>query len=436
MTPNAASASASRRRRRGRRGFTLVELMVVLLIIAFLAALLFPAIQAAIRAAKNAQVSTEINNLGQALSSFKNKYGDYPPSRIILNESGLYSATDPSLLTTNAQMKDYVYSSTTPVSYYAAASADVRVGQLYQRTLIAFRKFWPKLTLYPLPATNSPLSPTAGWYDFNGDGVMQANHPVLLQGHEALVFFLGGIPLPSVDSSGNFLGTYLGMTGFDKNPANPFTNSIQTTANPAYGPNRNPPFFDFAATRLAPGDAVYYGNENAALKIPRMPGYTDTLGSQGGLASKNFYAYFSTNCGAGYDPNDVNFVEPDTQGNAPTWLNMTANQPTYFFNGTAPAPALPQITPSPSPNPYTSGAPIVAGGGQANLVYLNAQSFQIISPGLDGSYGLGGAYNANGTTPLPTYTNNSTTTYTNSPEAGARAGERDNLTNFHNGRLD
>src|SRR5271166_6497295 len=77
-------------RAKARGGFTMVELLMVIIIIAVLVALLLPAIQSAIRTAKNAAVSSEINQLAQALADFKSKYGDYPPSRVYLYESGAY----------------------------------------------------------------------------------------------------------------------------------------------------------------------------------------------------------------------------------------------------------------------------------------------------------------------------------------------------------
>ena len=62
-----------------KRGFTLVELMVVIAIIAVLIALLVPAVNIAIGMARNARIKLEIANLAQALERYKLKYGDYPP---------------------------------------------------------------------------------------------------------------------------------------------------------------------------------------------------------------------------------------------------------------------------------------------------------------------------------------------------------------------
>ena len=112
-----SSSSPPIRRRpgegRGPRGFTLVELLVVILILAVLIALLLPAINGALRTAKNAAVGGEINQLAQALASFKAKYGDYPPSRIYLAENGDYSA-----VTSNASLS------------ISGTSGDITLGQL------------------------------------------------------------------------------------------------------------------------------------------------------------------------------------------------------------------------------------------------------------------------------------------------------------------
>ncbi|MCS7306704.1 MAG: prepilin-type N-terminal cleavage/methylation domain-containing protein [Thermoguttaceae bacterium] len=63
------------------RGFTLVELLVVIVIIGILAGLISTAVIAAMGKAREARVSMEIRNLEIALQTFKDRYGDFPPSR-------------------------------------------------------------------------------------------------------------------------------------------------------------------------------------------------------------------------------------------------------------------------------------------------------------------------------------------------------------------
>jgi general secretion pathway protein G len=368
---------------RPRLGFTMVELLVVLAIIALLIALLIPAVQAAIRAARSAAVQAEINSLAQALASFKNQFGDYPPSRILLDEVGVMPIGNTSVVS-------------------PGASADVTFGQLAQRTVIAFRKFWPRVQL---PANVAAV----GFYDFNGNGkadsTFAAPNPYVIEGHEALVFFLGGI----VNNPG---GTgAIGMTGFAKNPVNPFAS---TTA------NRNPPMYEFDNARII---------INAATG---MPGYLDSLNSSGVSPPQNFYAYFSTN--------DVNFEGPlaptdkgwrwpgqnyfaETDGNGAA-IGVTFAVGFPIYSGTTQV----ALTQSPSPNPYTSALPSLA-----TSAYNQPQSFQIISAGLDGQFGMGGWYTPSATTGALPFEAAPVGTST---DATVRQMERDNLTNFHNGRLE
>jgi prepilin-type N-terminal cleavage/methylation domain-containing protein len=395
---------------RRRLGFTLIELLVVIVIIAILIGLLVPAVLAAVRAARSAAVQAEINQLAQALADFKSKFGDYPPSRIAIAENGLINLGATGIVD-------------------ATPSADVQLGQLFQRTVTAFRKFWPRVLLAPggyWPAA----SPT--WYDFNGNGVRDFNVPFILQGDQCLVFFLGGIP--TTDGNGNILG----MSGFGKNPTNPFTNNLLGTTN--YNANRNPALFEFAASRLVPDSVT--GS--------MMPAYTDSLNTPRTGGPLGFYAYFSTNNGQGYDPNDVNIDVPfagpgagetDSNGVTPIGMSFLLSQPVY--NSGSSSPLSPPITQSPSPNPYTSGPPT---GTKAvfSVSYQNNQSFQIISPGLDGIYGVGGWYDPTQSAPLIAedqtsvlQTNLGTTIIlSNSKDASLRVPEKDNLTNFHNGRLE
>ena len=65
-----------------RRGFTLVELLVVITIIGILIALLLPAVQAAREAARQAQCLNNMRQLGLAVNNYESTFGVYPPAGI------------------------------------------------------------------------------------------------------------------------------------------------------------------------------------------------------------------------------------------------------------------------------------------------------------------------------------------------------------------
>ncbi len=77
-----------------RRGFTLVEMLVVIAIILILVGLLLPAIVAARNAAQGVQCQSNLRQLGEAVIMYRDQFGSYPQYRAeyppITNAYGVY----------------------------------------------------------------------------------------------------------------------------------------------------------------------------------------------------------------------------------------------------------------------------------------------------------------------------------------------------------
>jgi prepilin-type N-terminal cleavage/methylation domain-containing protein/prepilin-type processing-associated H-X9-DG protein len=65
-----------------RRGFTLVELLVVIAVIGLLVALLLPAVQAAREAARRAECNNHLKQLGLAMQNYHSAFNSFPPGRL------------------------------------------------------------------------------------------------------------------------------------------------------------------------------------------------------------------------------------------------------------------------------------------------------------------------------------------------------------------
>jgi prepilin-type N-terminal cleavage/methylation domain-containing protein len=186
-----------------KKGFTLVEMLVVIVIIGILAGLLTGAVIMARTSARIGVVRSEIGQLELAVQMYKDKYGEYPPD---------FAFTD----------------SSSPPELRTAAR---------QRVIQHIRKRWPRLVI-------PPGDPDTQWAGFlNG---LQQLYPNLTINDDtftpasALVFWLGGLPEDA------FASQWIPQ-GFHSDPTNPFKPGLP----------REKPLFEFRRERVVTSPLGY-----------------------------------------------------------------------------------------------------------------------------------------------------------------------------------
>jgi prepilin-type N-terminal cleavage/methylation domain-containing protein len=184
--------------------------------------------------------------------------------------------------------------------------------------------------------------PGGQFIDWNGDG--NASEELYLEGEQCLVFHLGGVP---VYSPANNVNGPIAMVGFSNDPQNP-------AKTPGAGEKRQGPYFEFQSNRLRQKQSVIPGNTAGAV----FPEYLDPWVQTGGNAKRQPFAFF-----ASYNVEGAGLYDKYGTSDCPSLLTHLG------------LPADPAVLPYQFP------------GG----LWLNPSSFQIISAGQDGHFGIGGA---------------------------------------------
>ncbi len=249
------------------------------------------------------------------------------------------------------------------------------------RSRALIRQIWPDF-VFTIPR------------DINGDGDMA--DPITLNGAECLVFFLGGVNSTNVvDRTGTTIGTVnapiteWAPLGFSANPADPF----------ARGGARSGPFHEFNIGRLV--------NRDGATDVEGLPEYLDPLPGQ-----THPVLYASSYGGRGYRDADVQLT---TQAAYDRYATARTEFAWYYrrYTGAATPATVADFTAAPA---------------------FNANSCQLISPGVDGEYGWGGVLDTDMEMSEAIKADPQPATFPlyNNQE---RNFERDNITNFKGGTL-
>lgn len=366
MSQHCCSPAARPRRR---RGFTLIEILVVITIIAMLMGMTSFAVWRVILNAKQAKIAVEIDQLTQAMAGYKQARIQYPPCM-------------------------------------ATADIDNRKKEFLRHISLAFTNANYGSTAADFDVLRNRIFGAATGTSWGYNYASGSNRPGLdlntLDQAEALVFWLGGFPTP-VTSTGTLANRKL--FGFHRDEDNPFRRSPQFEQ-PTPMQFRTDPMFDFQEERLIDIDG------DGWLEYCPLPHREEERTTP--------YVYFdsftygsSSNVGAATNWKHLCYPRPDNSGTLATRVTSpTAPSIAAEWGVIGPMPAM------------------LDGAKVKTTQWANPNGIQILCGGLDARYGASLASGVQRCITFPKGEGYYSSNNYGSPQDGLAREELDNQTNL------
>ena len=181
-------------------GFTLIELLVVIAIIGVLIALLLPAVQSAREAARRAQCTNNLKQIGLALNNYESALGSYPMGCLDqvrfngnCNGSDPYDPSFPKLFSWQLYILPYVEQNA------ASNSVNFDMNYLFRAQFTSFKTTYAAF----ICPSDEPAEPTPAGYI----GTTQSSYAGMAGMTELVWWGFGGDPAaPNANRCGDFDG--------------------------------------------------------------------------------------------------------------------------------------------------------------------------------------------------------------------------------------